>query len=85
MGGGAAVSERGYEMDTIYWIVTPYRRWESQRPAVHLCEHGNKRTLCGKLADNWMLDNWAGSFNPDLVNCITCKRIYERTRAGESA
>lgn len=68
-------------MDTFYWIVTPRRRWYSQRPAVHLCEEGSGYTLCGKLADGWLLDNWNGTFRPELASCLTCKRIYERRHA----
>jgi len=63
-------------MGTHYLIVTPHRLALAQRPAVHLCEAGSKRTLCGKLADVWLLDNWNGTFRPELASCLTCKRIY---------
>lgn len=55
------------------------------RPATHACEIGSKRTLCGRRATGWMVQNidaYDGLIDGvEMVSCATCLRIInERTK-----
>lgn len=69
-------------------IVTPCAQWTYQEshnlrgsPATHAVEDGSDKTLCGKVPDGWMWQNWNGADMLELVTCKNCKRLLTKRGA----